>query len=351
MTATTSAAAFSSSFVSSVEEFRALFAPNSADRLLLCYEPEHDGVAAMNLTALEEAVRAAAARHATKVQLHFWDCSSIAFVAAKDQLGKERGTPLLAVVYRQALADTLKEPMSAMIQNVDRVCERLAAYQRGGKIAVRTSSSPTTASPHPVADDSYMSVDVSKLVGMGKRLLTDGKAEYAEKFFHRALGTLDAVRPQCEGDVNIDGSTALCLAWVALAQIVQGKNADAHMRRLEAEYAAFCEEVGSDAARVRATHRLVTAAPLTWRSDTCSQKKLREVLDRDPQSHEHRCALVVTLFLAGDLERCLTEAVKLTTLHVPFGAAAISAIGEFIGRDHALMQAIGVDRERPLTGV
>ncbi|RNE99593.1 hypothetical protein TraAM80_08099 [Trypanosoma rangeli] len=345
------ASAFSSNFVSSVEEFRALFASDSDDRLLLCYEPYHDGVAATDLMALEDAVRSAVTQHATKVRLHFWDCGSNAFVEAKEQLGKEQGTPLLAVLYRQTLADTLREPVSAMIRNMNRVCERLAAYQRGGKIAVLSSSLPPTASPHTATNDLCMSVDVSRLVGMGKRLMAEGKAEYAEKFFHRALATLDAVRSHCDGDVNVDGSTALCLAWVVLAQIVQGRNADAHMRRLEAEYAGFCEDAGSDAARVRATYRLVTAAPLTWRGDTCSQKKLRDVLDRDPQSHNHRCALVVTLFLAGDIERSLTEAVKLTVLHVPFGTTAISAIGEFIGRDHALMQTIGADRERPSTGV
>ncbi|KAF8295469.1 hypothetical protein TcYC6_0093900 [Trypanosoma cruzi] len=340
------ASAFSSGFVSSVEDFRALFAPNSDDRLLLCYEAYHDEVTTADLTALEDAVRSAAVRHATKVQLHFWDCGSEAFLAAKEQLGKVRGTPLLAVVHRQAIADTLKGPVEVMIEDVDHVCRRLTSYQRGGKVAVFPISLPRTT-----ADAACISVDVSRLVGVGKRLMTEGKADYAEKFFHRALDTLDAVRPHCDGDENVDGSTALCLAWVALAKMVQGKNADVQMRRLEKDYSAFCGEIGSDVARVRAANRLVTAAPFKWRSETCSQRKLREALARDPQSHEHRCALVVTLFLAGDMERCLTEAIKLRTLHVPFGTTAISAIGEFIGRDHALMRSIGIDCERPSTGV
>ncbi|RNF13645.1 hypothetical protein TcG_08387 [Trypanosoma cruzi] len=172
------ASAFSSGFVSSVEDFRALFAPNSDDRLLLCYEAYHDEVTTADLTALEDAVRSAAVRHATKVQLHFWDCGSDAFLAAKEQLGKVRGTPLLAVVYRQAIADTLKGPVEVMIEDVDNVCRRLSSYQHGGKVAVFPISLPRTT-----ADAACISVDVSRLVGVGKRLMTEGKADYAEKFF------------------------------------------------------------------------------------------------------------------------------------------------------------------------
>ncbi|KAH9600569.1 hypothetical protein LSM04_001147 [Trypanosoma melophagium] len=335
--------AFSSSTICSVEDFRSVFTPNGSDRLLLCYETVGDNVKAEELSKFEDTVRAAAEAHGTKLELHFWECSSNAFAAAKQQLGKEQGTPLLAVVYRQTIADTFRKPLSSMMNEMIHLCERLSSYQRGGKVAVLSSSASAsfspTSTPSTTAQDgeARLMVDVSKLVGMGKRLMAEGKAEYAGKFFQRALDTLDAVLPHCDGDNNVDGSIALCLAWVALAQMVQGRSAEAHMQRLETQYTDYCMEIGSDAARVRATYRLISAMPFTWRSDTCSERRLREILLGNPQSHNHRCALVVTLFLAGDLERCLTEAVKLRVLNVPFGTTAIAALGDFLGRDHPLM--------------
>ncbi|KEG11251.1 hypothetical protein DQ04_02811040 [Trypanosoma grayi] len=112
------ASAFSSNFVSSVEDFQALFAPNSGDRLLLCHEAIRDDVTAAGLTAFEDAVGAAVATHAVNVRLHIWDCSSGAFAAARQQLGKETGAPLLLVVYQQTIADTFSKPLPALTQDV-----------------------------------------------------------------------------------------------------------------------------------------------------------------------------------------------------------------------------------------
>ncbi|ORC88003.1 uncharacterized protein TM35_000192470 [Trypanosoma theileri] len=340
---------FSSSTIHSVDDFRSVFTPNRSDRLLLCYEAVGDNVKTEELSVFENTVRAAAEAHGTKLQLHFWECSSNAFTAAKQQLGKERGTPLLAVVYRETIADTFRQSLSSMMDEMPRLCERLSSYQRGGKVAVLSSSSSSSLSPASttnttttnsataVESDARLMVDVSKLVGMGKRLMAEGKAEYAGKFFQRAVDALDAVLPHCNGDNNVNGSLALCLAWTALAQIVQGRSAEAYMQRLETQYVDYCMEIGSDAARVRSTYRLISAMPFTWRSDTCSERRLREILVADPHSHNHRCALVVTLFLAGDIERCLTEAVKLRVLNIPFGTTAIAAVADFMGRDHPLL--------------
>ncbi|AAZ12403.1 hypothetical protein, conserved [Trypanosoma brucei brucei TREU927] len=340
---------FCVSVVDSVDSFQSIFTSSSFDHLLLCYEADVDAVTAADLIAFERVVKAAATEFGTRLGLHLWNCSDDAFGAARTQLGKEKGTPLLLIVYRGEIADMLHQPLANLVSEVALVCQRLASYQRGDSIAV-VSSLPLSPQ-QPVQDDAVdtasvvgqrMTVDIARLIEMGKRLMTTGRAEYAEKIFGRALGTLDAMSSNCGSDTRLRGSTAMCLAWVSLAILVQGRCADDHLQRLRGDYEEFCVEFESDAARVCATQRMMHSLTIKWKGDVCSEKRLRSILADDPHKHDHRCALVVTLFLSGDLERCLTEALKLHAFGVPFGAVALSSVRDYVGPEHPLFQLTDV---------
>nr|CCC91450.1 unnamed protein product [Trypanosoma congolense IL3000] len=335
-----------STVVGSVQDFKSIFTSKNCDCLLLCYEADADSVTISDLVAFQDTVRTASHKYGTKVKVYLWECSADAFTAARMQLKKKRGMPLLLVVYKQEIADTFPQPFADLISTVLRVCERLASYQRDDKIAIVSPVSLTEPRPQKGSLDAApdveqrLTVDIARLIETGRNLMKTGRAEYAEKAFQRALATLDTIEPLCEGDNRVRGTTAMCLAWLSFSMLAQGKCTDSHAQRLRRDYEDFCREFLSDAARVCVTHRLIGALTIEWRGDTCSQKKLRDILAASPHNHEYRCALVVTLFLSGDLERCLTEVFKLRVLSVPFGAIALSAIQDYIGPEHPLMGVI-----------
>ncbi|KAG8343119.1 hypothetical protein ERJ75_000139900 [Trypanosoma vivax] len=335
---------FSYAIVNSVEDFRSIFAPASGDGLLLCYEPEHDSVTSDDLSLFRKAAGSAVKEYGAIVRLHLWNCESDLFTSAKKQLQKNPGTPLLLVIYMCSVADTFQEPMPKMLFSVKHVCKRLASFQHGDKVAAISRSEGISFEQFAnfSGGELHVEVDVLRMLEIGKRLMSRGSAEYAAKVFRRALSTLDAVLQDSRGDAEVKGSVAVCLAWLALADLAQGGSADDSIRRLKSECMEFCAEPGGDSARACAAHKMVCALPTKWDGATCSQKRLRSILDNDPHSHKHRCALVVTLFLAGDVERCITEALKLKVLDVPFGHVAICAVADFIGQDHPLLQVSGL---------
>ncbi|EPY22952.1 hypothetical protein STCU_04526 [Strigomonas culicis] len=342
-----SASAPSSSFaaktITSVDEFKAIFqAP--VDGLLLCYETPTDAVNAVDLSAFESSVRQIATRENAKLHLYFWNCTSAQFGSAKRQLEKKAGELLVLIVYKGEVADALRARRldDLLAEDLPRVCKRLASFQqtRGAAAVVATAAAPR-----------MLQVDVAKLVGMGKKLMTEGQPLYAEKFFQKAVDALDALRPQVEltntaaEAADYEGSVATCLAWVGLAQLVQGGSAqhNASLARLAAapQWEPYRREPLGDVSRVLTAQVLLAAAPRPWSSDTCSEAKLSAALQQEPGDHAARSLLVVTLFLRGDLERALTEAVKLNALHVPYGLVALRKLSAFLGESHVLVQRLG----------
>jgi hypothetical protein len=357
--------------VSSVDEFRAVFSDahsatgEKQDAFLLCFEQPADGVTADGLRSFERSVEEAARRYHAHLRLFLWNCTSAAFASAKAQLDKQPGHPLLLIVFRGAIADTIRDASLAEMTsvNVPRLCSRLASFQVSAKPAHVADASPRSTAAGssscmgvagdavpPPSSPSHLSVDVAKMVGMGKGLMAERKPFYAEKFFAKALQTLDAVAGEVDHFVSereeYDGSLALCLAWAGLAQLVQGTYTvdNPYLSRLRqtARLRDFSAKPLSDACRALATWDLMQAAPRPWSEAECSETKLRAALQANPRDAVSRSLLVVTLFLSGDVERAMTEALKLHMCGDPYGRLALRQICTFLGRDHALVTRLGI---------
>jgi hypothetical protein len=219
---------------------------------------------------------------------------------------------------------------------------------KDGKETVGPSPAVGHGARNVIGDGTTQPLDLAKMVSMGKDLLGKGQPLYAQKFFAKALGVLDAI-PSDDHDDNMKGSVAACLAWLVISYVVLGRpgEAAAHARRLSTDYAFFAEQPLSDAARGAALAKLAAAAPFVWDEATCSEKKLSEVLSANPQDMGARASLAVTLFLKGDVERCLTEALKLHLVASEeklkaFGFAVFDACAAFLGEDHAVIRQLGV---------
>ncbi|CBZ27104.1 conserved hypothetical protein [Leishmania mexicana MHOM/GT/2001/U1103] len=241
---------------------------------------------------------------------------------------------------------------------VPRVCSRLASFQSSAKpgrvstIATATStaeSSDAASSPQEEAEQ-RLSVDVAKMVEMGKRLMAERQPFYAEKFFVKALRTLDAVAADVDRVVasreDYDHSVALCLAWAGLAQLVQGKQTaeNAYLERLDREAALqpFRDAPLDDANRALTTWRLMQGAPRPWSETRDSEAKLQAALSSRAHDTVARSLLVITLFLKGDLERAMTEALKLHVYGDAFGCVALKHMSRFLGKDHVLVERLGM---------
>lgn len=359
--------ALPTTFVSSVEEFQAVFtnhhstAGDGSDAFLLCYEQPADQITSDGLRQFEQRVEAAAQEHHTRLRLYLWDCTSSAFAAAKAQLGKQPGHPLLLIVYQGAIADTVRDTSltDMTATEVAKLCSRLASFQHSAKparvVKAPLSSAGTSATqpgqqPSPPQGEEHLSVDVAKMVGMGKKLMAERKPFYAEKFFAKALQSLDALAADVDrllsAREDYDGSVALCLAWAGMAQLVQAKHTvdNPYLTRLCQADALrrFREEPLSETCRAVVTWKLMEAAPRAWEEATCSEKTLRAALQAEPQDAATRSMLVVTLFLSGDVERALTEALKLHVCGAPFGRLALKQMSVFLGSDHALVKQLGI---------
>ncbi|KAK7198741.1 hypothetical protein NESM_000838700 [Novymonas esmeraldas] len=345
--------------VSSAEDFASVFVPHGApggaaeeDALLLCYEHPGDGVTADALLDFQQAVTAAALQHGAGLRLFVWDCTSPSFAAARAQLDKSRGHPLLLIITRGAIADTVRGvPLVDVIAtDVPRVCSRLASFQSSAKPARVVVSDAVGGAAAGAATERRLSVDVAKVVGMGKGLMAQRQPLYAEKFFVKALSTLDAVAADVDLLVasreDYDGSVAMCLAWAGLARLVQGTGVveNAYLERLDGrpELQCFCEEPLSDASRAMTTWHLMRGAPRTWSEAQDSETKLRAALSAAPDDTTSRSLLVVTLFLRGDLERAMTEALKLHVSGNAFGRLALTHMSAFLGPEHVLVRQLGI---------
>lgn len=330
---------------------------HSSDAFLLCYEHPGDGVTADGLSTFQKSVTAAAQQHGTALQLFLWDCSGPAFAPARAQLDKTQGHPLLLIIYRGAIADTVRGmPLADMASTeVPRVCSRLASYQRSAKPARVVVSAPSRDTPGTIEStvaeaEPHLAVDVAKVVGMGKKLMAERKPFYAEKFFVKALHTLDALAAEVDRLVtsreDYDGSVAMCLAWAGLAQLVQAKATvdNPCLTRLTTQptLQRYAVEPLSDANRAVTTWRLMLAAPRTWCEAEASEATLRAALTADPQDTAARSLLVTTLFLQDDLERAMTEALKLHVAGNSYGRVALTHMSAFLGHDHVLVQRLGM---------
>ncbi|GET88607.1 hypothetical protein, conserved [Leishmania tarentolae] len=377
------------SFVTNEQEFAAVFKCESSsifsgsrnggsistdhsrdsDSFLLCYEHPGDGVTAESLLQFKNSVTAAAQQYGARLRLFIWDCTSPSFAAARTQLDKRHGHPLLLIVFKGAIADTLRDmPLTEMsATEVPRVCSRLASFQSSAKparvvatgmrstpvstIATATSTAEgSDAGSLPQEAEQHLSVDVAKMVGMGKRLMAERQPFYAEKFFVKALRTLDAVSadmdPLLASREDYHHSVAMCLAWAGLAQLVQGKQTveNAYLERLDREAALqpFRDAPLNDASRALTTWRLMQDAPRPWSETRDSEAKLRAALSSEAHDNANRSLLVITLFLKGDVECAITEALKLHVCGDVFGRVALKHISRFLGRDHVLVKRLGI---------
>lgn len=229
------------------------------------------------------------------------------------------------------------------------------------------------------SDGGALTIDINKMINMGKELLGKRSPQYAEKFFSRAVDTLEALmaesirnlagsdggqRPSSAAIAKLQpelvASLADALAWRVLARFVcnskdapttDGVQADgarilALLGAAHPEASALARQHTGIVLRAEALVRMSQAQQtsgsdgVSWIESECADAKLRKKLEQDPKDSGVRSLLVITLFLSGDMERCLTEAIKLATLNVPFGAVAVSAVTHFLGPNHELVKKL-----------
>eukprot|EP00164_Ancoracysta_twista_P014502 GFYU01023643.1.p1 GENE.GFYU01023643.1~~GFYU01023643.1.p1 ORF type:complete len:244 (+),score=27.62 GFYU01023643.1:42-734(+) len=221
-----------------------------------------------------------------------------------------------------------------------------------------------------------MTVDVDKMVKMGRDMISKREPLYAEKFFLKALGVLDVAASEGgakEMDENMEGSIAMTLAWVVIAQMLQSRpvatstlpapkttanNCEA-CDRLEKDFEKWITPASqcSLAVALREMFRYIPCAfdpkatPATLmekikafqllvveRSMAKAQQKNGNEEAPATQSGtvltdeerkallETRCQLVIIFLLSLDVERAVTEAVKINASGNEFGSIAIKAI-------------------------
>lgn len=262
-------------------------------------------------------------------------------------------------------------------ETMRRFCERLMAPQlaavegRGTNGPITSTAAHHTENTRSQDPGSRLTVNVANLVELGCKTMRSGKAVYAEKIFGKALETLDAVTSETLKTASWSslsdfyGTMASVLAWMAMARLVQGKEerTNPYMTRLlQTEMLKpWREQPLTDVARAIALSRLVEAdihhsvpstsspsstqmKPWCGEDSTCSQRYLLQFLSTNPNDISSRRKLVITLFLAGDLERCLTEVMKLKSLKDDcFSEAAMASVCDFCGQEHPLVEALGLD--------
>eukprot|EP00796_Vickermania_ingenoplastis_P008534 gene8534-5981_t len=330
-------------------------------KLLLCYDATDDGVSMTSGETLLDSILGGMDQPPGVLQSFFvWNCT--AFEEARKQLGKVNEHPLLVVVADGQVADTI-------------VCNRLSCVtpiplleaKTLGILCRRLSSATKVNSLESDSTESELSltVNVARLLDVGCRTLRSGKVEYAEKIFVKALTVLDAVyneamkKSDSQSVADYLATQAAVLAWGGMSELIQGKGVASSffLDRLSCTQGlkAFCEEPLSDALRALTLRGLLRALgpPGTWKGENplCSQKFLFAHLASQPHDTAARRNLIVTLFLAGDLERSITEALKLQSLDDPFGETALTLLCAFCGPQHPLIQAMKDGIKRILTPI
>ena len=323
--------------VSSANDFKALLQPSQEQRLLLCLELP-PGESASEDVAVAECPLATSIANELKLHLYAWNAGATGMADARKSLDIS-ALPSLFVIRNGEFLDKLHGE-----QVHDE--EKLRVFLKRVRDAADGKKMITTV---PSDSDGALQVDIGRMLQMGKNLMAKSSPEYAEKFFLKALGVLDAMAPEM-GQIghevdDVHASMALCLAWVVLAQLVRGRSnpgSNEHLRRLKSDFFLKWTSVPmSEEMRSVVTGTLFMYAPVTWTSAACSQAKLTAALSSDPTDDRSRSLLVITLFLAGDIERCITEALKLHVRHSEFGSIALNEVCRFLGSDHPLVVRTG----------
>ena len=309
--------------LSTQEEFQE-FVVGDAPAVLVC-STKTEPLPQPTRSAVERASSSGGVRAAV------WYCHD--FSDARRTLGidGENHTVTMFVIFNKSIVDRLVGDRDIQ-EGVERVCQRIHARSSAARSGIVQLV------------NEGLHIDVAKMLHQGQELMRKSLHEYAEKFFLKALEVLDAAvgsDDQTALGEEYNGSIAQCLAWVMLSQMVQGRglsDQSPYFRRLRSDpLRQFAETYRSDPARALATRALMVSAPTTWRPELHSVSKLSSALRENPRNDVDRCMMLVTLFLSGDLERCLTEAMKLHLLGNDFGRVAMSAVTTFLGADDELI--------------
>ena len=232
-----------------------------------------------------------------------------------------------------------------------------------------------------------MTVDVSKMITMGKDMLAKREPVYAEKFFTKALNVLDVAASEggvrvAEVDDNLEGSIALTLSWLVIAQLLQSRpvvvdaptpvtaNNCPAGDRLERDFAKWITPASqcSLAVAMREMFRYFpcafdTKATVNSLMETVKsfqekviersmaraqqqtgmegsppsiQSNMSTVLTEEEQNVllGTRCQLIIVFLISLDIERAVTEALKVNATGHEFGSIAIKAIRRtYLGND------------------
>lgn len=347
--------------IESQEGFRKFFcsslsAGDGCVQLLLCIDGTDGAIPMAEAEALLATLRGRLGEAAARLtQLGVWPCTG--YPAVRTLLDKQDTEPLLLVVAGGAVVDRLPcQPLSSLgsllhEEAIRCFCERLVAMEHGVHHAVTTTETP--------AGEAALQVNVRQMIEVGCRTLQSGKAVYASKIFVKAVRTLDAMQAEIlaspttsfADQADYYASLAVSLAWAGMAEMIMGggvPNLWLDRLRTHPMLRPWRDTPLSDVARALTLERLLSElGPAgTWQGEggadgnNCSQKHLRDQLAKNPHDTLTRRRLLVTLFLAGDLERCLTESLKLCSEGDLFGQHALGCVTTFCGPDHPLIKLL-----------
>lgn len=234
-----------------------------------------------------------------------------------------------------------------------------------------TTTTQSAAGHQPLTTN--MTVDVDKMVKMGRDMVAKRELVYAEKFFLKALGVLDVAASEKvdQIDENMEGSIAMTLAWVVIAQMLMSRPVTHSAQPAPKSTANNCEACdrlerdfekwitpASQCSLAVALRELFRYLPCSFdpKATTAtimekikafqllvverSMAKAQEgggkgegatsgtVLTDDEQKAllEARCQLVIIHLISLDVERAVTEAVKISASGHEFGDIAIKTI-------------------------
>lgn len=305
--------------------------PATELQLLLCYDAAAEKGASSQFDALCDRVSSQLSSSANMLSCFLWDCGNRQSEGLSAGLGKREGQPLLAVIHKGVVADVFHccrdrdHPLLVSEEEVQNLSTRLMAVVDARGVAGVPGSSINKGG------EKQLTVNISAMLELGKRNLQskEDRVGYARKAFAKAVSILDAVEPEVRQQSHsaaqlqdFYGSLATSLGWWAMADMIDGvavKDCTAWQRLCHSPVLQlWCAEPRSDVLRAITLGKLIGAAgpALQWKgqSKACSQTALRAYLQEHPCDVVSRQRLVVTLFLAGDLERCVTEVLKLRSL-------------------------------------
>jgi len=208
--------------------------------------------------------------------------------------------------------DNPPERIRAFVTNF--LQKKVVVLPRGDKLfAQQDGSVEEKASSPEFSDDTCI-----KWLGVAASLLQKGNIFYAYKMYEKTLIHAST------GETQLD-----CIAGLILCAVIRGSLGACdphvlHLREMDPSHLSLCVYDISLAAQ----------APDGVMTEKVSMKTVLAALEKDPKDRLERARLLLLHILGGDVEKALTEVLKLHVIDTKLGEVALKACEAHYGRDH-----------------